>query len=207
MTTPTLAIGRPTIVDRLVTRRLATDVALVLGGVLLTGLLAQVSIPLWPVPVTGQTLGVLLTAVGLGATRGGISMVLYALIGALGVPLFSEQSGGWTVISGATGGYIVGFIPSAILAGWLAQRQWDRKILRGFLAFVAGSVVTFAFGLPWLAAWLGINGYPNDLTSVLDGGLYPFILGGVIKAVLGAGIIWCGWRLIDRRTESRNIPG
>lgn len=202
MSTISIAIGQPTLADRLFSRRLATDLVLISGGALLTALAAQVSVPLWPVPVTGQTLAVLLVGMTLGAVRGGLSMVLYVALGIVGLPVFSDASSGWGVLAGPTGGYLIGFIASAVLTGWLAQRQWDRKIVRSFLAFLAGSVVTFAFGLPWLAVWLGVNGYPNDLNSVLASGLYPFIIGGVIKAAIGAGIIALAWFGV-RRSEKR----
>lgn len=199
MSTLTIATGRPTIIDRVVARRLATDVALVVAGAGLTALAAQVAVPLWPVPITGQTLAVLLVGVALGATRGTLAMVIYAIAGGLGLPVFSEASSGWGVILGPTGGYIVGFIAAAALTGWLAQREWDRKPVRAFLAFLAGSVVPFAFGLPWLAVWLGAAGFPNDLGTVLASGLWPFIIGGVVKAVFGAAIITGAWWLVRRR--------
>jgi biotin transport system substrate-specific component len=197
-----LAIGRPTLADRIFSRSLAMDAVLIVAGTALTAGAAQLSIPLWPVPVTGQTLAVLLVGVFLGAVRGGISMVLYAVLGVLGLPIFSDHSAGWSVLSGPTGGYIIGFIFSAVLTGWLAQLAWDRKLLRAFLAFIAGSVVTFAVGLPWLAVSLGHLGYPNDLNSVLQAGLYPFILGGIIKAVLGTAIITAAWAIV-RSSEKR----
>ena len=207
MSSITLAVGRPTLADRIFTRTLALDIVLVVAGAALTAVAAQVAVPLWPVPITGQTLAVLLVGVALGATRGAISLALYSVLGIVGLPVFSEHSSGWGVIAGPTGGYIVGFIFAAALTGWLAQLQWDRKILRAFLAFLAGSVVPFAFGLPWLAAALGSLGFPNDLNSVLQAGLYPFILGGVIKAALGAGIITLAWYAVgvsDKRKAAKS---
>jgi biotin transport system substrate-specific component len=141
----------------------------------------------------------------LGALRGGLSMTLYAVLGIVGLPVFSDSSSGWGVIAGPTGGYIIGFILSAVLIGWLAQRSWDRRILRSFLAFLAGTVVTFVVGNIWLGAWLGAAGFPNDLNSVLAAGLYPFIVGGVVKAALGAGIIALGWFAVSRK-EKRDAP-
>ncbi|WP_309617385.1 biotin transporter BioY [Salinibacterium sp.] len=199
MSNLTLALGKPTLADRIFSRSIAVDAVLIAAGAALTAVAAQIAVPLWPVPITGQTLAVLLVGVTLGAVRGGISMVLYAALGIIGLPVFSESSSGWSVVAGPTGGYIIGFIFSAILTGWLAQREWDRKLLRAFVAFLIGSVVTFAFGLPWLATFLGAVGAPNDLQSVLQAGLYPFILGGVIKSILGAGIITLAWVAVGRR--------
>jgi biotin transport system substrate-specific component len=193
MSTLSLAAGRPTLADRLISRSILTDVMLVAGGAAFVGLLAQVAIPLWPVPITGQTLAVLLVGSTLGALRGVIAMAVYAVVGIAGVPWFSDASAGWQVVAGPTGGYIIGFIVAAGLTGWLAQRNWDRKVLSAFASFTAGTVITFAVGLPWLAASLGLT-----LEQTLQAGLYPFILGGIIKALLAAGIIPLAWKLTSR---------
>ncbi|MGA1837128.1 biotin transporter BioY [Herbiconiux sp. 11R-BC] len=193
MSTLSLAAGRPTLADRLISRSLVSDALLVVGGAAFTGLLAQVVIPLQPVPITGQTLAVLLVGSTLGAVRGSLAMVVYALLGVVGVPWFTEASSGWHVVAGPTGGYIVGFIFAAGLTGWLAQRQWDRRVIGAFVSFMAGTGVTFAIGLPWLAVALGL-----DLQQTLQAGLYPFIIGGVIKALVAAGVIPLAWKLTDR---------
>lgn len=202
MSSPSLAIGRPTIADSVFSRSLVTDIVLVAAGAVLTAIAAQVVVPLQPVPITGQTLAVLLVGVSLGAMRGAISLSLYAVLGIIGLPVYSEASSGWNVIVGPTGGYIIGFIFAAALAGWLAQREWDRKLLWSFLAFLAASAVPFLFGLPWLAGFLGSVGAPTDLQSVLIAGFYPFIPGGIIKAVLGAAIISAAW-LVVRSNQKR----
>ncbi len=202
MSNLTLAIGRPTIADRVLPRSIVLDAVLVVAGVALTAIAAQISVPLWPVPITGQTLAVLLVGVTLGAVRAGISLALYAVVGVLGLPVFSQASSGWSVLAGPTGGYIIGFVFAAVLTGWLAQLEWDRKLPKALVAFFAGSIVPFAFGLPWLAVSLGKLGYPNDLNSVLTAGFYPFIVGGIIKAVIGAGLISLAWFLV-RRSEAR----
>ena len=203
MSTFTLAPARPVLVDRLVSRRLLMDIVFIVSGAVLTGLLAQVAIPLWPVPVTGQTLAVLLVGSALGSLRATLSMVLYAVLGIVGVPVFSDWSHGIGVIAGFSGGFIVGFIASAALIGWIAQRQWDHRIWRALISAVAGTLVTFAIGLVWLWVALGKAGYPNDLNSVLQGGLYPFILGGIVKAIIAAIVIGGAWRLIERNDRRK----
>jgi biotin transport system substrate-specific component len=120
-------------------------------------------------------------------------MVLYAAMGVLGLPVFSDSSSGWAVLLGPTGGYIVGFIFAAALTGWIAQREWDRKVFKAILSFAAGTVVTFAFGLPWLAYVLSLS-----LDETLRGGLYPFLMGGVIKAVIAALLLTAGWKAVER---------
>ena len=123
-------------------------------------------------------------------------MLLYAIAGALGVPWFSEQSSGWHVLLGPTGGYIVGFILAAALTGWLAQRKWDRRILGAIVSFLAGSATVFVVGLPWLGIALGLT-----LEQTLAFGLYPFIVGGIIKAVLAAAIIRTAWFAVQKGRE------
>jgi biotin transport system substrate-specific component len=203
MSTLTLAYGRPTLADRLLTRSLLTDIVLIAAGAGLTSILAQVAIPLWPVPITGQTLAVLLVGSALGATRGALSMVLYAVLGIVGLPVFSEHSSGIGVIGGFSGGYIVGFIFSAALVGWIAQSDWDHRIWRAILSALAGTVVTFVFGLVWLWATLGLAGYPNDLNSVLIGGFTPFIIGGLVKAAIAGLVIGGSWWVIDRNDRQK----
>lgn len=206
--TLTLAAGRPTLADRIFSRTLVTDVVLVAAGAALVSLFAQLTIPLPFVPITGQTLAVLIVGASLGATRGGLSLALYALLGFAGLPVFSPRDDGSHVVGaaaflGSTGGFIIGFIFAAALTGWLAQQEWDRKILKAVVAFSAGTLVTFIFGNLWLAYWLGTNGYPNDLNSVLVSGLYPFIIGGVVKAVLAAGFIRLAWFGVNRSERPR----
>lgn len=198
MTTLALPLRRTVLADRVFPRTLAMDIVLVVAGAALVTVLAQVAIPLWPVPITGQTLAVLLVGSTLGWARGAISMVLYALLGLVGLPVYSDGSHGATVLFGATGGYIVGFIVSAALVGWLAERQWDRKILKAIVTFVAGSVVVFAIGLPWLAVVLH-----TDLPTTLQYGLYPFIIGGIIKAAIAAGLLPLAWWGADRIAKKR----
>ncbi|WP_374946966.1 biotin transporter BioY [Agreia sp.] len=198
MSSITLAASRPTLADRLFARSLTTDLVLIGAGAALTGVLAQVVVPLHPVPITGQTLAVILVGSTLGARRGALSMVLYLALGVAGLPWFSDASSGRGVLAGPTGGYIVGFIAAAALTGWLAQRTWDRRVLGAFVSMSAGTLVTFAVGLPWLAASLGLT-----LEQTLASGLYPFLMGGAIKALLAAGILPLAWKLSSRTTNKQ----
>lgn len=198
MTTVSLAIGRPTLADRIFARGIIMDVVLVAAGAALTAIAAQVVVPLWPVPITGQTLAVLLVGSSLGALRGTLSMLLYAVLGIAGLPVFSEASSGMSIILGPTGGYIIGFVFAAAFTGWIAQRSWDRKILRSILGFLGGTVVTFAIGLPWLSFTLGLN-----LEQTLNAGLYPFIIGGIVKMVIAASVMTLGWRFFEREDQRR----
>jgi biotin transport system substrate-specific component len=198
MTTLAPSLRRTVLADRVFPRTLVMDIVLVVAGAALVTVLAQVAIPLWPVPITGQTLAVLLVGSTLGWARGAISMVLYAALGLVGLPVYSDGSHGAGVLFGATGGYIIGFIVSAALVGWLAERQWDRKVLKAIVTFIAGSVVVFAIGLPWLAVVLH-----TDLPTTLQYGLYPFIVGGIIKAAIAAGLLPLAWWGADRIAKKR----
>jgi biotin transport system substrate-specific component len=198
MTSLSMAIGRPTLADRLFARGVVMDVVLVAAGAAVTAIAAQVQVPLWPVPITGQTLAVLLVGSALGALRGALSMVLYAVLGIAGLPVFSEASSGIAVVLGPSGGYIIGFVFAAAFTGWIAQRSWDRRILRAILSFLGGIVVTFAFGLPWLAIALGLN-----WDQTLQGGLYPFIPGGIIKMFIAAGVVAVAWKHVEREDRRR----
>lgn len=198
MTSLSLAIGKPTLADRLFSRGLVVDGLLITVGAVLTAICAQFSIYLWPVPITGQTLAVLLVGSSLGSLRGTLSMVLYGALGVVGLPVFADSSSGLSVLMGPTGGYIIGFIFAAAFTGWLAQIEWDRKILRSICSFLAGTVVIYLFGLPWLAISLHL-----DLGQTLQAGFYPFIIGGVIKSLIAAGVVTLGWKFVDRE-DRRN---
>ncbi|UNK45634.1 biotin transporter BioY [Arthrobacter sulfonylureivorans] len=193
MTSATLTARPRVLADAFVSSSAITNTALVVGGTALTAVLAQVSIPIWPVPITGQTLAVLLVGSTLGPVRGALSMVLYWTAGVAGAPIFSEASSGLSTAMGPSGGYIVGFIAAAYLVGKLSQRSWDRKFVGAALAFLAGTIVTFAIGMVWLAVSLGAS-----LQQTLEWGLYPFIIGGIIKAGIAAAVIPTLWRIAPK---------
>jgi biotin transport system substrate-specific component len=187
---------RPTIVDRFVTRSLSADIVLIAYGAVLTALAAQVSIPMWPVPITGQTFAVLLTGAALGLSRATISMALYVLLGAIGLPVFTGGKSGF--VFGPTLGYLVGFIAAGAIVGFFATRQWDKKWFAVALGFTLGNAVIYAFGLPVLSAFLGSVGYPNDLQATLSAGLYPFIVGDAIKIALASTLLPGAWALVKK---------
>jgi biotin transport system substrate-specific component len=207
MSTISIAYGRPTLADRIFSRGLVTDIILIAAGTALTSILAQIAIPLWPVPITGQTFSVLFVGATLGVTRAALSMVLYLAIGLLGLPVFAPQADGSHVtglaaLLGPTGGYLIGFILAAAFVGWLAQREWDRKWLRTLLAFVGGTILIYAVGLPWLYVALTNLHVPNPLQATLTGGLYPFLIGDAIKAILAAVILPLVWRLTGPKKKA-----
>ena len=211
MTTLSLAPRRPVLADRVLPRSLAVDAALVVAGAALTAGLAQVSIPLWPVPITGQTFAVLLVGTVLGSLRGALSMVVYLLAGLLGAPIFAEHHSG-NLFALTSGGFIVGFVAAAALVGWLAQLQWDRVVLRTTVSFHAGTVVMYAFGLPWLAmvlngfgpaVWHGALHYDSLWAATWGAGFFPFLIGDVLKAVVAGLLLPLAWKAVARAHRSR----
>ena len=174
---------------------LLVDVLLVVAGAGLVALCAQIEIPLafTPVPISGQTFAVLLVGASLGPLLGASSLLLYFCVGLIGAPVYSGGDGGWEIVHGATGGYLVGFIAAAVLTGWLAQRRWDRHFNSAVAAMLSGSVVIYLFGLPWLAKEIG-----TGLEGTLEAGLYPFVIGDLIKLYLAGMLLPGAWKLVKR---------
>lgn len=195
---PLPAARRPVLADVLPGARVR-DVLLVTGAALFTALLAQVAVPVpgSPVPITGQTLAVVLTAAALGPLRGVAGQALYIALGAIGLPFYSEASGGFEHVVGATGGYLIGFLPAAFLIGLAARQGADRRITRALPLFVAGQLVVFAVGVPWLAV-------VADLTAAqaLDAGFYPFIVGGLVKAAIAGLLLPAAWRMVKASDDA-----
>ena len=189
----TLDHRQPVLADEL-PGSIARDIALVVAGALFTALLAQitVSVPGSPVPITGQTLAVGLVGATLGMSRGAASLALYAVLG-LFLPFYADGASGWSVIWGASGGYIIGFIFAAGAIGWFAQHGGDRRILSTFMGFVVGQLIIFAFGLVGLQLATG-----EDWGWVVHNGFTIFIVGGLIKAAVGAVVLPSAWLLVDR---------
>ncbi len=188
--------NRPTIVDRFIPRSISADIVLVALGAILTAAAAQVTIPLWPVPITGQTFAVLLVGAALGATRGAISMAFYVLLGAVGLPVFAAGKSG--IVFGSSLGYLFGFVAAAAVVGFFAEREIGRKWFSVAIGFVAGNAIIYAFGLPWLSIFLGANSLPNDLNATLSAGLYPFLVGDAIKIAIASTLLPGAWALAKK---------
>ena len=185
---------QPTYADLLRPSRMAQkityDALLVIGGSLLVALLSQLRLQVGfsPVPITGQTLAVLLVGATLGSRRGSLAMLVYLAEGAVGLPVFAGGP--------ATVGYRIGFIVAAFIVGWLAEHGWDRRPLTTALAMLLGNAVIYLCGIPWLATIVG-----SDMA--LPMGLYPFIAGDAIKLILAMILLPVGWRLAESSRAER----
>jgi len=184
--------------ERLNTR--VRDIALVVAGALFIYLTARIAIPVpgSPVPITGQTFGVLLVGGALGLRRGLIGVALYVLLGVVGLPFFAEGKGGTAIILGATGGYLIGFIVAGAVVGRLAELGWDRRIGGALAMMLVGSALIYAIGLPWLMV---VTGFPLD--EAIAKGLTPFLLGDALKLVLAAALFPAAWWVVGRRPDDR----
>ncbi len=178
------------------TRAWCYDVGLVVAGSLTIAAAAQIAIPLPLVPLTGQTFAVLLVGALLGARLGAFTVLAYLLEGFAGLPVFSAGRSGLAMLAGPTGGYLVGFIAAAASVGWLAQRGWDRRTLTTVAAMTLGNLVLYGFGAAWLTFLIGLD-------RALAVGVYPFVLGEVIKVGLAAVILPQGWRLLSSLSWTR----
>ena len=190
----TATATRPVLADVVFPGARVRDAVLIACGAGLTILGAQITIQtgVSPVPITGQTLGVVLAGAALGARRGMASQLLYVLLGLL-LPVYADGEQGFDVIWGATGGYLIGFIAAAGVIGALAERGADRKPLVAFGAFVAAQLVIFGLGVPWLKV-------ATDMSwgDAVHYGFTLFIVGGLIKALAGAALTPSAWRLVKR---------
>ena len=168
------------------------DGVLITAGVALTGLAAQVSIPMpgTLVPITGQTFAVLLTGAALGSRRGFAAMALYLVAGGLGAPWFADHSSGWTL---PTLGYVIGFVLAGAVVGWLAERGGDRTTVRTVGTMFVGTLLVYAVGMPYLAGSLHVG-----LGEAFRLGVRPFLLGDTLKVLVAAGLLPGSWALVRR---------
>ena len=173
-----------------------TNAGFVITGVAFISLLAQIAIPVpgSPVPVTGQTLGVLLLATSYGATLGTTTFFTYLLVGALGAPVFANGGSGIERIVGATGGYLVGMLLTSALLGYLGGRRWDQKFKTALPAMLIGNVITFGFGLLWLHQYTG-----KDWAWTISAGFTPFIIGEILKIAIAGTSLPLSWQFVQRK--------
>jgi biotin transport system substrate-specific component len=164
-------------------RSLTVGLSLAFAGSILMALMAQIRIyvPFSPVPITGQTFGVLFLGAVLGGKIGALSMVIYIAEGLSGIPVFAGVGSGPAYLLGPTGGYLIGFIPAAFLVGMMHESGWGRKIWASVLIMILGTTIIFAFGIAGLALTAGF-------IYALEIGLYPFIPGALLKILFATGL-------------------
>lgn len=168
------------------------DVILILLGALFVAALAQIEIPLpfTPVPITGQTFGVLLVGAALGSKRGAASLISYLALGTIGLPFFAGGAHGLNILIGATGGYLIGFVVATYVIGLLAERGLERNVRTSLLPFLIGTVLIYVCGVAWLAIVLG------SFSKAIAAGLLPFLIGDSIKLIAASLALPAAWKLV-----------
>lgn len=164
-------------------------IVLMFVGSLFIAACAQIAVPLQPVPITMQTFAILIIGAAYGWRLGAATVAAYLAEGALGLPVFAELKGGIPVLFGPTGGYLFGFVAATAAVGWLAERGWDRSIIKTALAMLLGNALIYVPGLGVLAMYVGAG-------KVLEFGLIPFLLGDALKLILAACLLPLAWRII-----------
>ena len=174
------------------------NAVLVVSGVFALAILAQIAIPVpgSPVPVTGQTLGVLLIGTAYGSTLGVTTFALYLLAGIAGAPVFANNGFGIDRVIGATGGYLIGMLVATYVVGQLARLRLDQRFLTALPSMLIGTIITFGFGLVWLQQYTG-----KDWTWTINAGLTPFIVGEVLKIAIAGTSLPIVWRLVNRKNS------
>jgi len=187
-----------TLADRVGSAGATRDLVWVLGSSFAVGMLAQLEIrlPWTPVPITLQPFAVFLVGAALGSRRAALAMLAYLVEGAAGLPFFAGGAAGVAHLLGPSGGYLVGFVPAAFVIGFLAERGWDRSPVRALASMLLGSAVLFACGLTQLAAYV-----PRD--QLLHAGLYPFIVGDVVKMLAASGLLPALWKVLEHSGAPR----
>lgn len=183
----------PVITSRVASRSSTATVALVVAGAAVTALAAQWYVPMWPVPITGQTLAVLLVGAALGWKAGAASQLLYLAVGAAGLPVFTEASSGVGVLVGPTAGYLLAFPLAAALVGRLAQARHDRRFWSMVGAFLAGSALIYVGGVIGLMTTIDAT-----FGEAFRIGVVPFLVGDAIKAALAGVLLPGAWKVARR---------
>ena len=192
------AVRMPTLADAVLANVMApstatsalTKAALVVFGSLLLAVSAQFKIPLYPVPVTGQTLVVLLIGMTYGPRLGGITMAAYLFEGAIGLPVFAGGNAGMAVLFGPTGAHLFGLLLAAVAMGYLAERGMGRSVISTVIAMVIGNMVIYLCGASWLAGFIGFG-------KAMVAGVLPFLYGDALKLAVAAGLITLAWRAVE----------
>ncbi|MGM4891819.1 biotin transporter BioY [Tardiphaga sp. 839_C3_N1_4] len=169
-------------------------VVLAAFGVALLAVSAKINLPLPYVPMTLQTLVVLMIGAVYGWRLGTLTIIAYLAVGALGLPVFAGPVGGLKPLAGATAGFLSGFVVAAFITGWFSERGWDRSMVRLFVAMAIGHIVIMAMGFAWLAYGMKLGAEKAWLVGVM-----PFLAGALVKNTLGAILVPVLRGMVDRR--------
>ncbi|MGB0844335.1 MAG: biotin transporter BioY [Alphaproteobacteria bacterium] len=172
------------------TNKIAKFALLAIVGSIILAVSAHVKVPFYPVPITMQTMVVLMIGMAYGWKLGGATILLYLAEGAVGLPVFTN-GGGVHHLAGPTAGYLFGFFAAATTIGWLAERGFDRSIAGTAMAMLVGTAIIYLFGVTWLSSLLGLE-------KGLQFGLYPFIYGDILKLVIAALAMPAAWSLLRK---------
>lgn len=181
--------------------RTVQEIVLILAGTALIAIAAKIKVPFYPVPMTLQTLAIMLIAASYGFRLGTVTVVAYLGEGLLGLPVFTNtppEAAGPLYFLGPTGGFLVGFVALAMVVGFLADRGWDRSVVRLFAAILAGQIVLFALGFAWLAWFAQMSSGATGLgvEKAFVAGVKPFIWAGLLKGALAAFLVPAAWSLL-----------
>ncbi|MGO1117720.1 biotin transporter BioY [Rhodovibrionaceae bacterium A322] len=171
---------------------LARNLLLMVVGSAFLALASQISVPMFPVPMTLQTFAVLTIGLAFGSRLAAATVALYLMEGAMGLPVFAGGKFGLVALTGTTGGYLIGFVFAAGLVGWLAEKGWDRSVLTTAFALLLGNIVLYVPGILWLGSVVGWD------KPVLEWGLTPFIIGDLVKLALAAAIFPLVWQVMKK---------
>jgi biotin transport system substrate-specific component len=176
---------------------MARTIGLIVAFSLLTALSAQIVVPMWPVPITGQTFAVLLTGALLGSRLGAAAMIVYLVEGVSGLPFFQQGHGGIPYLLGPTGGYLVAFPAAAFITGAFAEHGWDKRFFTAAAAMAIGSVLILLSGWAWLSFF-------RSPALAFHAGVEPFIIGDIVKILLAAAVLPSGWALLRRSASAKD---
>ena len=179
-------------------RSLTRAAVLMAVGSTLLAVSAKIQVPFYPVPMTMQTLVVLVIGAAYGWRLGGATVALYLVEGAWGLPVFAGPVAGIGYMAGPTGGFLMGFLAAAMVTGLMAERGWDRSLWRVLAMMAVGHAVIFIFGLAWLAPM-----FRFDFGRAWAAGVAPFYAATVLKTALAAAVMQVGWMTVARRPETR----
>lgn len=194
-----MSVAAPSLRAHFIPRSTAlSNSVLIVSGVLGLSALAQIAVPVpgSPVPVTGQTLGVLILGTTYGSTLGFTTFAIYMLAGIAGAPVFANGAHGLDRVVGATGGYLVGMLIATLILGQLSKFRLDQKFITALPSMLIGTVITFTFGLIWLKQYTG-----QSWSWTITAGLTPFIIGEILKIVIAGTSMPAVWRLVHRKNS------